>query len=435
MKGQTSTHGTEDGNKGDAASTLSIASIKFQNAIRRPAVEPMPIIGRSYDSAQNTNHQYSRLQGMQSMPSIRLQDEEPVLRVPTPLDEEERSFQKQVEDLELSISILARRVLSQKHPNMDISQRALKEISNFVIGTVTWAVEESSLYTVEKDTDTISSTDIGQAFKPIYSAVPALKGHSHDVHLNLRKEQNNHGSASNISRYMTIAGFNSVDGQPQEIAGVTKYYRCIDAAVAGLLAEVNTDVGWIKTNLSKNGVNIWKKANTSWDIHFTKAVGEIAVPPKLLIGCIMEAQHQLQWDPLLKEVKILKRLDKNTELRYLNYQAKVCMLSRSRDFCAIAHYYGKSDGSFVIVTNSIEDEKCPPMNHRTRGEITATGYVIKPMQDGTSSEVTLVLHLDLKPELPEFITNLLMEPLANNIFCLRNYAVKRYGSSVQQPVT
>jgi hypothetical protein len=86
----------------------------------------------------------------------------------------------------------------------------------------------------------------------------------------------------------------------QEITGMTSYFKVIDKAVSNLILDASSDQGWEKIG-TKNDISVWKRANHSFALHYTKSVGVLPGTPQFITTCIVDHEQQLQWDPLLKE--------------------------------------------------------------------------------------------------------------------------------------
>jgi len=78
------------------------------------------------------------------------------------------------------------------------------------------------------------------------------------------------------------------------------------------------------------------------------------------------------------------------------------------------------EGTFYILSQSVDYDKIPPNPKCVRGEILDTGILITPVSENTCS-VTYVLQVDPKGWVPTFIVNLAATDQATNVLRIREY--------------
>merc|ERR1711862_331994 len=99
-------------------------------------------------------------------------------------------------------------------------------------------------------------------------------------------------------------------------------------------------------------------------------------------------------DKLCKEAAVVADVDKNTRVIYLKQQARRCLMSTARDFCIAYARAARDDGSFVIAGASVEHPKCPPRTDTVRGELSSSGWIIRPAEGGRHSHITYVVQVN-----------------------------------------
>ena len=102
-------------------------------------------------------------------------------------------------------------------------------------------------------------------------------------------------------------------------------------------------------------------------------------------------------DVLFQSYELLEQLDNSTMIIRMNFQAKVCLLTKKREFVVLRHCY-ESEKRSVVFVKSIEYENSPPVQEDSmRGTIHNGGFIIEPKEDDPNCcLVTYISHAELK---------------------------------------
>jgi len=144
-------------------------------------------------------------------------------------------------------------------------------------------------------------------------------------------------------------------------------------------------------------------------IYCFKGIGEIDSPPEKIKDLCKDFSRTKEWDPLLKESRVIETIDDQTEVIQMLYQTNMCLLKTSRDFCLLYHWRQTDNGGYILAARSVSHPKCPEEPGFIRGEVLESGYHIQPKNGNPSvSIVTYVTHVDLKG-IPSSIINIVSE--------------------------
>jgi len=165
-----------------------------------------------------------------------------------------------------------------------------------------------------------------------------------------------------------------------------------------------------------------------------KGIGEVDCPTEVLKDIIKNISTAVLWDSMFVEGKVVEVVDSHTEILYLKYARKTCLLTSLVDVVIICHWYRKRDGSFVVMGRSVQHPEFPPQSTCLRAEVYSSGYVISPIKDDANkSTVTYICHLDLNGLMDndavraKFI-NFLQENQPLNVYALQTFVSKKRHS-------
>jgi hypothetical protein len=170
------------------------------------------------------------------------------------------------------------------------------------------------------------------------------------------------------------------------------------------LAKGKREDGWSAVGLER-GIAIAKKA--SGQFHCFKGTGLIKAPAQVVKALV---EHFVigktdKWDKLLTGAELLENIDSNTRVYHLLYETRKCLANVKRDFCILSHWNQLKDGTIIGCARSTKHPKCPENSNITRGEVLASGYLIKPVENKPEhSVVVYVTQVDLGG-LPSLVVN------------------------------
>lgn len=174
-----------------------------------------------------------------------------------------------------------------------------------------------------------------------------------------------------------------------------------------LLRDTGADVlpsGWTEGPTS-NGISVvyGEVAGSKW--YTMKTTGMLDVSAHKAAQLLMAADMVPKYDDMTKEVKVLEKLDANTEVRLAS--CKGIMFTSPRDFCVVTTYREMPDGRVVIATRSV-DHPAGRRGGYTRALMLISGYILTPHPtDPNKCELKVVAHIDLGGNLPVMVVRYL----------------------------
>jgi hypothetical protein len=194
----------------------------------------------------------------------------------------------------------------------------------------------------------------------------------------------------------------AVDTQLNVAEELPEEYRVISKqAFADLLSAANggTAEGWINVK-RENGVLIEKNKKGSATCY--KGTTNISAVNTAVIqsSCVsLEALPTI--DPLFKQGRVLKTYSDNCDVRLLEYEGRKCITKMRTHFVVLVHRLPPlEDGTRVVVVRSITYSNEPVVQGSTLGNLSATGWIIRP-----NGQTTYVCQVNLEG-IPQTLVNL-----------------------------
>jgi len=154
-----------------------------------------------------------------------------------------------------------------------------------------------------------------------------------------------------------------------------------------------------------------------------KLTGQLDIPARILLEEVFyRVEGQPTWNPLTTECKIVKSLDRNTDITY-----QVCAEGGGgavsvRDFVYLRHWE-LVDGVYVCAMTSTQHTSAPPHTKRVRGESGPCCFAISQSDDiPNKCNFRWTLNTDLKIRLPKFILD---NAIMNSQFTFMSHLRKR----------
>jgi START domain len=191
----------------------------------------------------------------------------------------------------------------------------------------------------------------------------------------------------------------------------------------GLLALAAND-GW-ELSTTVQGVKVYKRNIEGSPIRGVRGIGVVDAPVDVVASVLLDEKHSPDWIDGLKEAKVVRRISPNTYVEYNH--AGMPVFIADRDFLTRVSIEKKEDGTLLITSASTEDELAPERKGIVRGRLSGL-YILKPIENGTKTELSVELHADPKGSLPAFVVNLFQGDWARaTIEGIRGQVKKGYG--------
>ncbi|KAG9345942.1 hypothetical protein JZ751_007757, partial [Albula glossodonta] len=148
--------------------------------------------------------------------------------------------------------------------------------------------------------------------------------------------------------------------------------------------------------LQKNGDVIYSKVLPGSRKVFRLEAVLDASPEELHNHLFVKAEEMNQWNPNIKQIKVLKHIGRDTMVTHEVSAETAGNLIGQRDFLSVRHSY-KQKSCFYLAGKAIHLESFPPQNEFVRAEDGPTCIIIQPAGDNTGrSQFTWLLNMDLK---------------------------------------
>ncbi len=195
--------------------------------------------------------------------------------------------------------------------------------------------------------------------------------------------------------------------------------------------EVQQD-GWVSLGMNKE-VAIMKKPPGKGEVLGSfKGTGMINAPPEFLLRLLEDPDRASELDEQLKEARVISEVTSNLHLVQLLY--KPVWPTAARDFCMLSASGYLAEDVWVSAAMSVEDGRVPAEKGYVRGHLEFGGYVIRSVPNMTEqSLVTYIGSVDLKGNIPAFVTNKVSESQPLCVSMLRKIGETLYHKLKSQP--
>jgi len=307
---------------------------------------------------------------------------------------------------------------------LGFSEKAINCINHFLNDMLEWVVEQSSnIAATLSSYDQVTCTHVGTAVKPVFEMISSMK---------------------EDKEWLENCHFKFAQREPT--AMISHHFSIIDSCVAILLDENNNNNNDKDSKESSNrksqddiqdgpkkgmqvGKGGWQEVMVKDDIIVERKLDavcivarsrcEIGASPIVIKDTILDVTKMMKWSPFCKSAKVVRILDRQTDIRHLAFQARwQCLKINSRDFSVAYHWFRTKDDSYVIAIHSVVDEACPLVPGMIRADCLPTGFIISPLGNGSRSMVRFICHVDLK-EAPKELFSILAERIPYDLIHLR----------------
>ncbi|KAF6039889.1 hypothetical protein EB796_001812 [Bugula neritina] len=186
---------------------------------------------------------------------------------------------------------------------------------------------------------------------------------------------------------------------------VAKYLSVSAAAQQEGIGILESKNGWLidKGESCKTGLIHSKKIKKWGTVHKFEGCMTGISSKVLFYDMIRNSETAPTWNPTIKEVKIIKPLNNNTDISYSVSASAGGGFIASRDFVIVRHWE-EIDGWYLMSSVSVEYETLPPKPGYVRGE---QGPNIMRMRDSGANTLTFqwLFITDVKGYIPASILN------------------------------
>ncbi|XP_036405982.1 steroidogenic acute regulatory protein, mitochondrial [Megalops cyprinoides] len=195
------------------------------------------------------------------------------------------------------------------------------------------------------------------------------------------------------SRQTTLRG--------EELAYVKQGQEALQMA----LEIVEDKIGWKIETSEENGDVIYSKILPGARKVFKLEAVLDASPEELHEHLFVKVEDMSQWNPNIKQIKVLKQVGDDTMVTHEVSAETVGNLIGQRDFLSVRHCC-KRKSCIYLAGAATHIESFPPQKGFVRAEDGPTCIIIQPTGDNTGkTRFTWLLNMDLKGWLPKSIVN------------------------------
>jgi len=219
----------------------------------------------------------------------------------------------------------------------------------------------------------------------------------------------------------------------KSVGDIQSSKRDSDKSMDSSIVHSNLENGVLSANPNSNVEHFKSSMSKPMNPYICcfKGTGEVDSSAEVLKNIITNISNASLWDKMFVEGKVIEVIDSHTEILYLKYARKTCLLTQFVDVVIICHWYRKRDGTFVVTGRSVDHPAFPPQTGCFRAEVYSSGYIISPIKDDTKrSTVTYISHLDLNGMLDNDVVrakfiNFLQESQPLNVYALQVFMSKK----------
>jgi len=131
-----------------------------------------------------------------------------------------------------------------------------------------------------------------------------------------------------------------------------------------------------------------------------KGVGTIKAPLEKIVAVLEDIGGRAKWDFFYESGKLVERVSENLAIWQMIFKGYYTVWPR--DFSVLVLKHSLPDGSYLCIADSIEHKGIPETSAYVRGNLSASGFHIKPIEGANEPTclVTYILQVDLKGWLP-----------------------------------
>ncbi|XP_061080806.1 steroidogenic acute regulatory protein [Conger conger] len=214
------------------------------------------------------------------------------------------------------------------------------------------------------------------------------------------------------------------------------YLKQGQEALQKALEIVDDQTGWKIETSEENGDVIYSKVLPGARKVFRLEAVLDASPEELHDHLFVKVEEMNQWNPNIKQIKVLKHVGKDTMVTHEVSAETAGNLIGQRDFLSVRHSY-KQKSCIYLAGGATHVESFPPQKGVVRAEDGPTCIIIQPDGDNTDrSRFTWLLNMDLKGWLPKSIVSQAL-PRVQSDFAryLRRHLAERLQSTLMSSCT
>ncbi|CAF1514960.1 unnamed protein product, partial [Rotaria sordida] len=267
-----------------------------------------------------------------------------------------------------------------------------------------------------------------------YSPVPSIEG-SDTEETNVSAFRN-FRSDSNVSQSLLCTPASVIEDDDND----QDYEKQADEVIENIWRIFKDNDSWLQEAISSNGLDIVLAKNfPKW--------GKIFRLTCIIPGCrddvvelLFERQEDMsKWSPTVNDCRILEVIHHDLYITYQLTNEQAQGIIAKRDFVNV-NTRRFIDDVAILAAQACAYPQMPPKDNCVRGENGPTAYIVEK-HDDTSCKFTMILNVDLKGWLPQYLINSSLANVQLTIAeSLRNYLLKTNdisssGSSISDIIT
>ncbi|CAD8148847.1 unnamed protein product [Paramecium pentaurelia] len=176
------------------------------------------------------------------------------------------------------------------------------------------------------------------------------------------------------------------------------------------LAYQTIEEGKWEKEIEQDGVVFYSKpGSTGWKITRSELIAEI--DPKKAVDVLRNYTRFQEYNHTAQEINLIKKIDDNISIQYILTKPNQ-VLQQQRDIVTLSRASSLPDGTFFVVSKSIEVPEAPIKEQYVRAEIILSFFGFKPVENGQTL-VTMVQSFDPKGDAPKDLLNSLANKVVN----------------------
>jgi len=207
-------------------------------------------------------------------------------------------------------------------------------------------------------------------------------------------------------------------GGMEETPNIDYYKDQIEENIRILESEAFNDDGW-KVSKEKEGFTAFLKEDPSTPIKSAKARGILKEHPDLVYPFISGLEEP-NIDKHFVKGRDIHKFDEHNEIVYARYNAGVALVA-DRDFVYFESRKNKENGEKIVICFSIDRKDVPDVPDVVRAHIYYSGWVLRPLNDGTECHATFSAQVDPKGWIPHKLVNFFSGEIAKTMWNIQKF--------------
>ncbi|MCC7443047.1 MAG: hypothetical protein IT285_15545 [Bdellovibrionales bacterium] len=160
---------------------------------------------------------------------------------------------------------------------------------------------------------------------------------------------------------------------------------------------------WERVSNEDADIQVYRWKAPGKDLFAFKGVAIVQAPMPRLVGIIADTQRQNEWVPDLGEARMVEQVSALERIQYLHFETP--FVTKDRDFVVGTRASFEADTRTMLLDFASTVDPRLPKTDKVRGRILRGQYLLKALDGGESTQVTIQVYLDPMGSVPHWLVN------------------------------